>query len=165
MNHCTHCGNETLNPKFCSKSCSVSHNNSIKSKRTGCAPKHCMCLNCLLPIETGKFCSQSCFSTYHTLEMVKGIELSGIVTSDYKAKKYLEYKFGHYCSICRIQTWMGKPLMLILDHIDGNSDNCGIDNIRLICSNCDSQLPTYKGRNLGSGRHNRRERYKNNQSY
>jgi hypothetical protein len=53
----------------------------------------------------------------------------------------------------------------ILDHIDGNSSNNDITNLRLVCSNCDSQLPTYKSKNKGNGRHYRRERYKNNQSY
>ncbi len=55
--------------------------------------------------------------------------------------------------------------MMILDHIDGNSENRFIDNFRLVCSNCDSQLDTYKSKNKGSGRHYRRERYKNGQSY
>ncbi|WIM86214.1 hypothetical protein PT015_14985 [Candidatus Mycobacterium wuenschmannii] len=39
------------------------------------------------------------------------------------------------------------------------------ENLRLICPNCDSQLPTYKARNRGSGRHYRRQRYANGQSY
>ena len=54
---------------------------------------------------------------------------------------------------------------MILDHIDGNADNNNLINLRLVCSNCDSQLPTYKGRNKGNGRFKRRERYANNQSY
>ena len=40
--------------------------------------------------------------------------------------------------------------MKIIDHIDGDATNWSIDNIRLVCSNCDSQLPTYKFKNRGN---------------
>lgn len=53
----------------------------------------------------------------------------------------------------------------MLDHIDGDSTNNRRDNLRLVCPNCDSQLPTYKNRNHGKGRHARRVRYANGKSY
>jgi len=70
------------------------------------------------------------------------------------------------CAICGMEPiWLGKPLPFILDHIDGNSENNNRENLRMICSNCDSQLDTYKSKNTGSGRHYRRERYKEGKSY
>lgn len=45
--------------------------------------------------------------------------------------------------------WNGTPLTLILDHIDGNSHNNTPSNLRLLCPNCDSQLETKGGRNIG----------------
>ena len=60
---------------------------------------------------------------------------------------------------------MGKPIGLILDHIDGNSDNNSPNNLQLVCGNCDMQLPTYKGKNLGKGRYYRRIRYAEGKSY
>ena len=43
--------------------------------------------------------------------------------------------------------WMGKPMPLILDHINGVNNDNRLENLRFVCSNCDSQLPTYKSRN------------------
>jgi len=70
------------------------------------------------------------------------------------------------CALCtNAAEWNGLPLALVLDHIDGNADNNGRDNLRLICPNCDSQLPTFKSRNRGSGRAWRRQRYADGKSY
>jgi len=62
------------------------------------------------------------------------------------------------CSICGQTTiWNGKELHFILDYIDGDASNSSKDNLRLICPNCDSQLPTYKSRNKGSARNLRKQ--------
>jgi hypothetical protein len=45
--------------------------------------------------------------------------------------------------------WSGKVLKLVLDHQNGvNSDNRP-KNLRLLCPNCDAQLPTRGGGNKG----------------
>ena len=61
--------------------------------------------------------------------------------------------------------WNGLPLVLVLDHVNGDPEDNRRENLRLVCPNCDSQLPTYKARNKGKGRAWRRERYANGQSY
>ncbi len=60
------------------------------------------------------------------------------------------------CAICKTAEWLGQPISLILDHVNGNSGDWKIINLRLVCGNCDMQLPTYKGRNKGNGREWRR---------
>ena len=61
------------------------------------------------------------------------------------------------CAICGMDDfWNGEHLNFILDHIDGDASNNYRNNLRLICPNCDSQLPTYKSRNKNSARVYRR---------
>jgi hypothetical protein len=81
-------------------------------------------------------------------------------------REYLAAEQSGRCAICgAANTWLGQPLSLVLDHIDGNPTNNRRENLCLVCPNCDSQLPTYKSRNLGKGRHYRRQRYAGGQSY
>ena len=52
-----------------------------------------------------------------------------------------------------------------LDHIDGNSENNKMENLRLLCPNCHSLQSTYKGLNRGNGRFLRSQRYREGKSY
>lgn len=55
------------------------------------------------------------------------------------------------CTICNITQWNNKPLVLELDHINGLTSDNRIENLRLLCPNCHSQTPTFRGRNKNSG--------------
>ena len=81
-------------------------------------------------------------------------------------RRYLADQQDYCCALCGLaDEWQGRPLSLVLDHVDGDSSNNQRDNLRLVCPNCDSQLPTYKSRNRGRGRHLRRQRYAAGSSY
>lgn len=47
------------------------------------------------------------------------------------------------CSKCQLKEWLGEPLTVQLDHIDGNRNNCSLINLRWLCPNCHSQTETY----------------------
>lgn len=58
---------------------------------------------------------------------------------------YTEYK----CSICGQEPiWQGKPLTLILDHINGINNDDKLENLRWVCPNCNAQLETSNGKNI-----------------
>jgi 5-methylcytosine-specific restriction endonuclease McrA len=48
------------------------------------------------------------------------------------------------CLMCNNSEWLGNPITLELDHINGDRSNEERDNLRLLCPNCHSQTDTYK---------------------
>ena len=73
-------------------------------------------------------------SSYHTLAHLK--------------RRLLREGFiANACARCGISRWMGQPLALQLDHVNGIGDDHRLENIRLLCPNCHSQTDTYCGKN------------------
>lgn len=161
---CPYCGNqipyEKRASKFCNQSCSASFNNQgvtrhIKRSRV------CVCGN---PKKlANKYCSE--FGNNHVYNKVTKLEDA---KSDRIRKQIIIKERPYRCEVCGISEWMGKPISLELDHIDGNADNNAADNLRLICPNCHAQTETYKGANAGknsSRQKMRRKRYADGQTY
>ena len=52
------------------------------------------------------------------------------------------------CSICGQKgEWRGKELRMIIDHINGVNNDNRLENLRMVCPNCNSQLDTHSGKN------------------
>ena len=149
--------------KYCCRSCSIQVNNR---KRTKSIQKNCIHCNNILGKSAIKFCSLRCQKDYEysqRIDMWMNGNL-GIKSRDF-FRRYLTETHGYKCSCCSISEWNGKSIVLEIDHIDGNYENNKPENLRFICPNCHSQTDTYKARNMGKGRHYRRERYAAGQSY
>lgn len=57
-------------------------------------------------------------------------------------KQYLKL-VPYECRECGISKWMGNPITLQMDHIDGDRENNTLDNLRLLCPNCHAQTETW----------------------
>jgi Zn finger protein HypA/HybF involved in hydrogenase expression len=54
----------------------------------------------------------------------------------------------HKCECCGLEEWLGEPIPLQLDHIDGNHTNNRLENLQILCPNCHAKTPTYCGKNI-----------------
>lgn len=118
-------------------------------------PKH-TCKFCGNPC-VNKFCSQICSAKQMKKDTFDKIQNGtySVVSVD-KWKEYVIHTRGHACEICHQTEWMGQPIPLVLDHINGRSSENRLDNLRVVCGNCDMQLPTYKSKNKNSDRKSRK---------
>ncbi|MBV9864030.1 MAG: HNH endonuclease [Abitibacteriaceae bacterium] len=82
------------------------------------------------------------------------LELILVENSEYVSTNHLKRRLiregllENRCAICQYQEWLGKPLTLHLDHVNGISKDNRLENLRLLCPNCHSQTETYCGRNM-----------------
>lgn len=135
---------------FCNHSCAAKFNNK-GIRRYGNEPSNCKLCQSQLERSNSKFCSRECEHEYQWQQTKKKIE-SGKKTSANSLRKYLFEVREYKCEICKGISWFGKPMPLIMDHINGDPSNDLPSNLRLICPNCDRFLPTFGSRNNGNGR-------------
>lgn len=111
------------------------------------------------------FCSHSCRAKYQNPLRPKKVKIpydsnavllerfsNGLVAERPTLRKAIALVKGYCCDICKLTNWNNSNITLIVDHIDGNAGNNKPDNLRLLCPNCNSQTPTFGGRNKGNGR-------------
>ena len=132
-----------------------------------------ICYYCAREFKAGKnsngfYCSSQCHADSRSQKVVDDWLLNQTVENFYTAdgqprnaiRRYFINKNNCQCTRCG---WGEKHHLadlpaLEIEHIDGNWENCTIDNIDIICPNCHSLTDTYKARNRGNGRKHRREK-------
>lgn len=75
-------------------------------------------------------------------------ENSSFSRTSLKVRLYKEGIKKHECEECgQGEIWRGKKMSLILDHINGIHNDNRIENLRIICPNCNSTMETHAGKN------------------
>jgi hypothetical protein len=164
MPKCRKCGTETRNQKYCSHSCSASVTNLGIRRHY---KQRSQCLKC--GNETlSKYCSISCSSSHKKdqkrKEVLKNIENGKYVSPGQLKTLLLETQ--KTCQECGINPeWNGNPLSFQMDHINGDSDDNRLENLRILCPNCHTQTETWCARNKKNGKRNKYlRRYKGHKS-
>lgn len=157
---------------FCNRECKNKHGFYTLTNPEPVKKENKECLSCF-KLCTKIYCSIKCQQNYnikkYVSRWVEGLEtgyVKGSSVSNF-VRRYLFEKYNSKCRICgwsEINPYSGK-VPLVVNHIDGNSENCAESNLELICNNCDSLTATYKGLNRGNGRHTRMERYHAGKSF
>ena len=82
-------------------------------------------------------------------EKVKKLEDILVENSDYsrthlKERLFREGLKNRICEICeQDENWRGKKMSLILDHINGIYNDNRLENLRIVCPNCNATLETH----------------------
>ena len=126
-----------------------------------------ICLNCGKENKTSKntmnmYCDNACQADKQSRDIVNGWLASPSPGSLYHKgnqirktiRRFLLVQAAYACSLCG---WDKRhpedgASTLEVDHINGDWCDCAPSNLRVICPNCHSLTPNYKGRNKGNGR-------------
>lgn len=76
-----------------------------------------------------------------------------------KKKLYKEGLKQPICELCgQDEIWNGMKISLILDHINGIRNDNKIENLRIVCPNCNAGLDTHCGKNKSKKWKNRKNK-------
>lgn len=166
---CPVCGKDIFSSnRFCSHSCAAIYSNRKRTGFKGIKKEVRVCKNCgkIIKGKSIGFCNIKCSSSFRHKEFIDlwlDNKISGNTSAGMSKhiKKYLIDVYGNKCSLCgwsEVNIVTGK-VPIEVDHIDGDWKNNSPDNLRLLCPNCHSLTPTYRGLNKGKGNSYYKNRY------
>ena len=75
------------------------------------------------------------------------VEGSTYSRASLKRRLYASGLKARRCELCgQSEVWKGRPIGLILDHVNGIRDDNRLANLRIVCPNCAAALETHCGR-------------------
>lgn len=123
------------------------------------------CKNCEAVLNRPEkvFCNVSCQKQYEYTEYIR-LWKRGLVSGSNGGagvsayiRRYLREKFEDSCGYCK---WNRKhpatgEVPIEVHHKNGDGSDHREENLIMLCPNCHSLTPSYRGRNRGNGRKNR----------
>lgn len=99
---------------------------------------------------TGKAHGTSGLGTGRPLDEIM-VENSAYNRSHLKDRLLKEGVLENKCAICGLaDRWNGSPIAMVLDHINGTNNDHRLENLRMLCPNCNSQQPTFSKGSRGA---------------
>ena len=145
MKNCPKCNTAHDKPgTFCSRKCSNSRVFSEESRKKKSIANIGKTAR-KTPISPEERASNIAKTKAWALEKYKSTPFEQL-GSENRRRRILEEQ-AHKCNHCGISEWNGKPIVLELEHKDGNTKNNERTNLECICPNCHSQTDTWRGRN------------------
>jgi hypothetical protein len=89
-----------------------------------------------------------------TIRRAKPLEEVMVEDSTYRRGQLKDRLFAvglkqRACELCgQGEIWNGRRMALVLDHINGVSNDHRLENLQIVCANCAATLDTHCGRNL-----------------
>lgn len=69
-------------------------------------------------------------------------------TKRLKSRLFQAGLLNNECALCHLgPVWMGAPIVLQIDHVNGDPTDNRLENLRILCPNCHAQTPTFRGKN------------------
>lgn len=159
MSNCINCNKETVNPKFCSNSCAAKYNNKNRKVSNETKLKISASLKLKASTSEKKTLDPERLKKFQeaNLKWRKEQEQKMLVDdfetlSLERQRKRIIIEQNGTCYSCNLSEWLGKPIPLEIDHIDGNHSNDVRENKVALCPNCHAQTDTWRGRNKGNRR-------------
>lgn len=93
------------------------------------------------------FCSLQCFGEFRARQAYdRWLAGDPVFDTRSAAKRAVVRRDGWKCSSCHLDEWLGEPIPLEVDHINGVANDHRSVNLRLLCPNCHAMTETYKGK-------------------